>query len=337
MINNQVSQLFMFLVNQNKINCMKTKSTTNSKTLHKRNPHNSRYDFDTLIKSYPDLKQYVSLNKYDDMSIDFSSQEAVLALNKSLLSYFYNIKNWGIPENYLTPPIPGRADYIHYISDLIPDINNKVNKNIKVLDIGIGANCIYPIVGSYSYGWQFIGSDIDKESLENANKIIEQNTLLSSNVTTILQTNKNHIFKNIIKNEDRFYFTICNPPFHKSAQDAVQGSKRKVKNLTKSKYKLKNPPLNFGGQKNELWCDGGEIGFISKIIQESVEFKENCFWFTTLVSKEKNLEEIYKLLKKEKIQEIRTINMKQGNKISRIIAWSFLTKETQKEWNKLLI
>ncbi len=311
---------------------MNTKPTTNTKTLHKRNPHNSRYDFDALIKSHSDLKQYVALNKYDDLSIDFASQEAVLALNKSLLSHFYNIPNWEIPENYLTPPIPGRADYIHYISDLIPD-DSQIKNNIKVLDIGIGASCIYPIIGSYSYGWKFVGSDIDNESLANANKIIEGNKLLSSNVKTILQLNKNNIFQNIIKSEDRFYFTICNPPFHESAQDAVQGSKRKVKNLTKSKYKLKNPPLNFGGQKNELWCDGGEISFISKMIKESSEFKMNCFWFTTLVSKEKNLEEIYELLEKEKVYEFRTIDMKQGNKISRVVAWTFLTKDIQEEWN----
>ena len=316
---------------------MKTKTDTKTKTLHKRNPHNALYDFDALCESFPDLKQYVALNKYDNISIDFSNPKAVLALNKSLLSHFYNIKNWEIPQDFLCPPIPGRADHIHYIAELLSKNNGgeiPTGKNIRVLDIGIGANCIYPIIGSYSYGWSFVGSDIDQESIDSANNIIKQNKLLSSNVTTVLQPNKDNIFKNIINENDKFYFTICNPPFHKSAQDAIQGTKRKVKNLTKSKEKLRNPTLNFGGVKNELWCDGGEIGFISKMIKESTNFKENSFWFTTLVSKQDNLPEIYHLLRNAHPTQVETIDMKQGNKISRIVAWTFLTKDMQKTWNK---
>ncbi|MEA3554908.1 MAG: 23S rRNA (adenine(1618)-N(6))-methyltransferase RlmF [Campylobacterota bacterium] len=316
---------------------MKTKKDT--KTLHRRNLHNSRYDFPKLIKSNPTLNEFVALNKYNDLSIDFSNPKAVMALNQSLLSHFYNVKEWSIPQNYLCPPIPGRADYIHYISDLLPsDDKGKVprGKHIKVLDIGIGANCIYPIIGSYSYGWSFIGSDIDRDAIENVTKIIKGNKLLSSNIEIIFQPNKHNIFKNIINENDKFYFTICNPPFHSSAQDAIQGTKRKVKSLTKAKEKMRRPTLNFGGQADELWCDGGEISFITKMINESKEFSKNCFWFTTLVSKQDNLEEIYKILNKLKPVEVKTLNMQTGNKMSRIVAWTFLTKEQQNSWNKNL-
>jgi 23S rRNA (adenine1618-N6)-methyltransferase len=316
---------------------MKTKKDT--KTLHRRNLHNSRYDFPQLIKSHSALNEFVALNKYDDLSIDFSNPKAVMALNQSLLSYFYNVKEWSIPKNYLCPPIPGRADYIHYISDLLPsDAKGKVprGKHIKVLDIGIGANCIYPIIGSYSYDWSFVGSDIDKDAIENVSKIIKENKLLSSNIETIYQSNRDNIFKNIINENDKFYFTICNPPFHSSAQDAIQGTKRKVKSLTKAKEKLRRPTLNFGGQADELWCDGGEISFITKMINESEEFGKNCFWFTTLVSKQDNLEEIYETLRKLKPVDVRTLNMQTGNKMSRVVAWTFLTKEEQNSWNKNL-
>ncbi|MEA3498718.1 MAG: 23S rRNA (adenine(1618)-N(6))-methyltransferase RlmF [Campylobacterota bacterium] len=312
------------------------KKDTTKKQLHPRNPHNSRYDFDKLTKSFPDLKQFVALNKYDDLSIDFANPKAVLALNKSLLAHYYEIENWEIPEDYLVPPIPGRADYIHYIADLLAKSNNgKIpTKNIKALDVGIGANCIYPIIGSYSYSWEFVGSDIDEDALKSANNIINQNQHLTQKIKTIHQANKNNIFTNIINENDKFDFTICNPPFHKSAQDAIQGTKRKVKNLTKSKEKLRRPTLNFGGQKNELWCDGGEIEFISKMIKESTKFKENCFWFTTLVSKQDNLPQINHLLRNAHATQVETINMAQGNKISRIVAWTFLTKEMQNNWNK---
>jgi 23S rRNA (adenine1618-N6)-methyltransferase len=151
------------------------------KSLHPRNFHNNRYDFPQLLKSLPKLKNYVFKNKYDELSIDFSNAKAVLTLNKALLSHFYDIKEWSIPDGYLCPPIPGRADYLHYIADILAKSNNnKIPKgsNIKGLDIGIGANCIYPIIGNSVYGWSFVGSDIEKESIKSSQKIIESNKII---------------------------------------------------------------------------------------------------------------------------------------------------------------
>ena len=306
-----------------------------NKTLHPRNMHNQRYDFEALITSEPKLNEFVSLNKYNDLSIDFADPKAVLTLNKALLSHFYKIKNWDIPLNYLCPPIPGRADYIHYIADLLAKSNNgKIpkGKNIKGLDIGVGANCIYPIIGSSVYSWKFVGSDIDSTSINSANKIVELNDSLKDTIECRLQLDNDNIFTGIINKDDKFDFTICNPPFHKSAKEAQMGSSRKVKNLTNKK--TKKPTLNFGGQNNELWCDGGETAFIKKMINQSTLYKQNCFWFTTLVSKKENLPVIYKALKEVKPFEIHTIEMKQGQKTTRFIAWTFLTKKMQSSWNQ---
>jgi 23S rRNA (adenine1618-N6)-methyltransferase len=258
------------------------------KTFHKRNKHNTQYDFTALIESLPKLEQYVKKNKYGNLSIDFSSNDAVLTLNQALLKHFYQI-DWSIPSKYLCPPIPGRVDYIHYIADLLSvSNNNKLPKgDIKGLDIGVGANCIYPIVGNRSYDWKFVGSDIDKVSIENANRIIDSNELLQENIQIIAQVNKDKIFENIIGKNDRFDFTMCNPPFHKSKKDAKEGTQRKIRNLSKGKDKKLS--LNFGGQHNELWCKGGEVEFIKKMIYESTLYKNNCLWFTTLVSKKRKL------------------------------------------------
>ncbi|HIP13530.1 MAG TPA: 23S rRNA (adenine(1618)-N(6))-methyltransferase RlmF [Arcobacter sp.] len=294
------------------------------KTLHKRNLHNDRYDFKELTKSNTSLEQYVSLNKYDDLSIDFFNADAVLALNKALLSYFYNLEFWEIPKNYLCPPIPGRADHIHYIADLLKESNRGTipkGKAVKVLDIGVGANCIYPIVGNSIYGWSFTGSDIDEDAVNSAKDIVKNNKSLNSNVNILLQTSSDDIFKNIIQENDKYSLTICNPPFHKSKKEAIAGSKRKVNNLTKSKKRKAN--LNFGGQNNELWCKGGEVVFITTMIKQSEIYKNNSIWFTTLVSKKESLDTIYKELKKVNPTQIKTINMSQGNKQSRIVAWSF--------------
>lgn len=287
------------------------------KTLHPKNIHNSRYDFAALCKTNPHLNQFVALNQYGDYSIDFANPKAVLTLNKTLLAHHYGIQNWEIPKNYLCPPIPGRADYIHYLADLLGD-----KENINGLDIGVGANCIYPIIGVSVYNWKFTVSDIDPISIQSVENIVNSNEKLKNNITIKLQKNKHNIFAGIIEPNDKFDFTMCNPPFHKNVQEALTGSNRKVSNLTKQK--TTNATLNFAGQSNELWCEGGELEFIKKMILESEKFKNNCLWFTTLVSKKENLSDIYRTLKKVNPLKVKTVEMKQGQKTTRFVAWSFL-------------
>ena len=309
---------------------------SNTKTLHPRNFHNNRYDFNTLIKSQNSLKEFVKPNQYGDLSIDFANPAAVIALNKALLSHFYGVKNWEIPKGYLCPPIPGRADYIHHIADLLASCNNGVipkGKAVKGLDVGIGANGIYAIIGSSVYDWNFVGSDIEIESIKSVENIVNSNEILKEKIECKLQTNPENIFTGIIKADEFYDFTLCNPPFHKSLKDAMDGNKRKVQNLTKQKT-TKNA-LNFGGKNNELWCKGGEIVFITNMIKESFEFKTNVLWFTTLVSKKENLPLIYKKLEDIKAKEIKTINMSCGQKITRVVAWSFFNNEEQKKYFKL--
>ena len=304
-----------------------------SKTLHSRNFHNDRYDFRALIKTNPDLQEFVKPNKYGDLSIDFANPQAVISLNKALLAHFYGIKNYTIPNGYLCPPIPGRADYVHHIADLLASCNNGVipkGQTVKGLDVGIGANGIYSIIGSRVYDWNFLGSDIEIESIKSVENIVNSNEILKEKIECKLQTNPENIFTGIIKADEFYDFTLCNPPFHKSLKDAMDGNKRKVQNLTKQK--TTKSALNFGGKNNELWCKGGEVTFIKNMIKESLEFKNNSLWFTTLVSRKENLPFIYKALEDIKAVEIKTIDMSQGQKITRIVAWTFLNKEEQKSW-----
>jgi len=302
--------------------------------LHSRNQHRERYDFKALIKSCPQLAPFVAINKFGDESIDFFNNDAVKMLNKALLQHFYNIEYWEIPKGYLCPPIPGRADYIHYIADLLSENNNgkiPAGSHVKCLDIGVGANCVYPIIGNQVYGWFFVGADIDAVSVASASKIVEMNNALQGKIELRLQTNSNNIFTGIIKPTERFDITICNPPFHASAAEAEAGTLRKLKNLKHQKTNV--PKLNFGGKHNELWCDGGEEKFVRNMILQSKMFADACLWFSTLISKESNLKNAYKTLQNAEAKDVKTINMSQGNKISRVIAWTFKTKEQQKDWS----
>jgi 23S rRNA (adenine1618-N6)-methyltransferase len=315
---------------------MTTKTITEKTNLHPRNPHRFGYDFTQLIASNPELKSFVFTNEYDTETIDFSIPEAVKALNNSLLISEYEIQNWDIPKDYLCAPIPGRADYIHYIADLLASSNNGIipeGETVQGLDIGIGSNCIYPIIGNSVYNWSFVGTDIDENAIQNCKKIIENNPQLIDAISLQLQVESRFIFKNIITQEDKFAFTICNPPFHSSAAEATKSSLRKVNNLEPSnKDKITKPILNFGGQNAELWCEGGELGFITQMIFESAKYPLQCFWFTTLVSKKENLSSLYKTLNKVSAVEVKTIDMAQGQKTSRIVAWTFLSEAQQKSW-----
>lgn len=304
--------------------------------LHPRNKHNSRYNLKDLAQTHAELSKYIVINKFGDESIDFFNPDAVKALNKALLLHYYNISTWEIPDNYLCPPIPGRADYIHHISDLLTKSNNDAlpkGENIKCLDIGTGASLVYPIIGIEEYKWSFIGSEIDPKSIASVNKIIADNKTLVDKVTIRLQKEAENIFENIIEPNDKIDITICNPPFHASAEEAAKGSLRKIKNLKGIKSEVVS--LNFGGQATELWCNGGEENFIRNMIAESKDFAKSCFWFTTIVSKQTNLPGFYKMLEHQQATDVVTIPMGQGNKISRILAWTFLSKNDQTKWKKV--
>jgi 23S rRNA (adenine1618-N6)-methyltransferase len=312
---------------------MKVKTLTEKTNLHPRNLHRLGYDFKQLIVSCPELKNFVFVNEHEIETIDFSNPDAVKALNKALLIENYGIQDWDIPQNYLCPPIPGRADYIHYIADLLATANNGViprGETVLGLDIGVGANCIYPIIGNSVYGWSFVGTDIDEKAIENCSKIIGANPKLVDAISLQQQTESRFIFKNIITPEDKFTFTICNPPFHSSQEEATKGSLRKISNL--ENRKATTPVLNFGGHNAELWCEGGELGFITQMIYESVKYPMQCLWFTTLVSKHSHLSSIYKTLNKVNAVEVKTIEMAQGQKTSRIVAWTFMSQTQQKSW-----
>ena len=304
-------------------------------TFHRNNRHKNGYDFKRLCLAHAILKSFIIQNKYNlQATIDFSNSEAVIALNCALLKSDYEIKQWNIPQGYLCPPIPGRVDYIHYLADLLKQKSKKSAlthhqkistaplKPTCVLDIGTGASCIYPILGQREYGWHFVATDIDPHAIAAATKTINANEGLSSTIQPRLQKEANHIFKGIIEPGDFYHLTMCNPPFHKSLKEALQGNQRKWKNLNKESNVTKNT-LNFGGQKAELWCNGGELAFIQQMIKESRSYQQQVLWFTCLVSQKDNLRAIKFALKKVKANQVEVIKMAQGQKISRFVAWTF--------------
>lgn len=301
-------------------------SAQKKSSLHPRNRHQGRYNLESLVKKNPALKPFLKLNPKGEQTVDFSNSQAVVELNKALLLQFYKLEFWELPKGFLCPPVPGRADYIHYLADLLManGIKRADFNQVKVLDIGTGANLAYPIIGAAEYGWKFTGSDVDAWALENGKKIVQSNKALST-IRLRQQPDIQHIFNNVIKPKEYYHLSLCNPPFHESAAAAAAGSQRKVNNLNPKKRKTKkDASLNFGGQANELWCEGGELRFVKTMIQESVDYSEQVGWFTCLISKKDNLAPLRKLLKRLPVKDVKTVTMTQGQKVSRFIAWTFV-------------
>lgn len=280
--------------------------------MHPKNPFAKDYDFDNLIQQYSPLKDFVFVNKYGNKSIKFSDQQAVKALNNALLMAHYGLTYWDIPEDNLCPPVPGRLDYLLHIADLIP------KENLQLLDIGTGANLIYPILATCNFNWNCTASEVDKDSLRNAQEIIDKNSKLNK-IALRPQQFKNSILENIIQPDDEFDVVICNPPFYKNRFEAEQKNRRKSQNLQLDE----DEGVNFGGRSNELWYKGGEEAFIKKMISESLQFKDQVHWFSSLVSRKENLKNIKRAVNKTLPTEVKIVEMEQGNKKSRFIAWTF--------------
>jgi len=302
-------------------------------SLHPRNRHQGSYDFAALTPDSPALAAFVFRNQYGTDTIDFANPAAVKALNQALLKHSYGVDTWDVPAGYLVPPIPGRADYIHYLADLLATDNQGVvptGPGLTGLDIGVGANCIYPILGHQEYGWSFVGTDTDARAIQVARQLIEANATLRNHVALRLQSEPEQMLEGVLKPGELFDFVVCNPPFHTSAAEAAGQNQRKRHGLNRNDKS--KPALNFGGQPGELWYPGGEERFVRQLVKESAARATTTLWFTSLISKQSTVPGILKELSWGAATEVRTIEMAQGQKVSRFVAWTFLPTEERAAW-----
>ncbi len=282
--------------------------------LHPRNRHRKGYDFARLVKAAPELGPFLIRARHGGTSLDFSDPAAVKALNRALLLAEYGVRGWAIPDGYLCPPIPGRADYVHYAADLLDGARGKA---IRVLDLGTGANLVYPLLGHAEYGWSFVGTDIDANAIQAARSILAANPSFQAAIEVRLQRDRKALLEGILNPGDRFDLVMCNPPFFASAAEARAVGQDKWRKLGKEAASGRN----FGGRGAELWCEGGEVAFIRCLIEESAARPTASRWFTSLVSKSANLPAIHRALRHAEAKDIRTLEMAQGQKKSRFVAW----------------
>ena len=293
--------------------------------IHSRNKNKDRYDLDALLTLNPTLGDYLKPNHKGEDAVDLSNPLAVKALNKTLLHHYYGIENWNFPDAYLCPTIPSRADYVHYMADVIMGSNyGKLPEGHKItcLDVGTGATCIYPIIGVTEYDWNFIASDIDSKSIASVKTVVEANAVLKNKVDCRLQEKSKDLIFGVLERDETIDITICNPPFYESVEDAELGTQKKL------------APYNASEITPEIICDGGEIKFIKQLAKESKAFGHNCFWFSALVTKKSNQKAMTDFLKLIGVAETKIIPIGMGNKSNQIIAWTFLSDDEQKVWKE---
>ncbi len=296
--------------------------------LHPRNRHRDRYDLPTLCVACPELAEFITTNPSGEETINFAEPRAVKALNKALLMHFYGVQQWDVPDGFLCPPVPGRADYIHHLADLLSETGGEIPRQASVLDIGVGANCIYPLIGAYEYGWRFTGTEVNAEAFASAQAIVNGNPGMNRSIRLRKQKDEAAIFRGIIHKNEQYDATICNPPFHDSAEAAREGNERKRRNLGQKQADARN----FGGQQQELWCEGGEVRFIQQMIEESKPFARQVMWFSSLVSRGENLPLLYPALTAAGAVKVVKKEMAQGQKQSRFIAWTFLDEDQRRRF-----
>jgi 23S rRNA (adenine1618-N6)-methyltransferase len=305
--------------------------------MHPRNRHQDRYDFARLTRAWPPLKAHLVRTPDAQQSVDFADPAALRALNRALLQSQYGITGWQFPDGYLCPPVPGRADYLHGLADLLAESNDGViprGEFIRALDVGTGASCIYPLLGQVDYGWRFVGTEIDTAALASAKAIVTANPALAAHIELRLQSDSRSILKGAVRVGEDFDLTLCNPPFHASAAEAAQASAAKWRKLGRTAGPGARPRRNFGGQSHELWCRGGELAFVRQMIDESVDLASSVYWFTSLIAIGAHLASLKQHLQRVGAREVRSVAMAQGQKQSRFLAWSFLDAGRRAAWRR---
>ena len=281
------------------------------------------------------LAPFVRVNEWGNQSLDFADPEAQRALTTALLQVYYSVPRFTLPKGFLCPSIPGRADHLHHAADLLAELNDGAvprGERVRALDVGTGASGIYPLLGHAEFGWSFVGSEVEREALDSVIKTIETNPSLGGAIEVRLQPSPAKTLTGVVRPEDRFDLTLCNPPFHSSAREAEEGSRRKWKNLGKGGKPGARPALNFGGRSRELWCAGGETAFVRGIIEESAACARRVLWFTSLLARSEHLPALERALRLVRAVETRTVEMRQGQKTSRLLAWTFLSARERAEW-----
>lgn len=296
--------------------------------MHYRNAFREQnLNFKLVAGRQEDLKPFIERRSESQWRLNFKSWVVTRALNSALLIDAYELGMWDLPRFQLCPPVANRANYIHWLEDLLlqsrPSGVAETGASVRGLDVGVGASCVFPLLGASINGWSFVGVDIVDIALSSAIKNVRNNPRIAGlieirdgRMSEVIPSRNLSKFNTLlgVKNEEQFSFCMCNPPFFDLIQDA----------------KL-NPGTNFGGTTYEMCHPGGEEAFTQRIFDESLVLRERVHWYTTMCGKKRTLRKILHLLEVARVPTIRTTRFLQGRTTRWGIAWSFSSQPRLQE------
>jgi len=275
-------------------------------------------DFKALTKKDADFKLLwqKTLGK-----LDFQDPDTVKILSKAILKADFGLQ-LEVPDDRLCPPIPNRWNYVTWIHALIdstsPDYSYRYDPERKItgLDIGTGASSIYTMLCLQSRpSWRMCATDIDKKSFESAARNLALNNLMTR--TTLLQTTElNPIIPLAGLGVQTLDFTMCNPPFFTNLADMSASLKGEGKSW--------KPNAVCTGAEVEMVCPDGDLGFVTRIVNESLVLREKVQWYTSMLGKLTSAKAIITLLKQNSVANWAVGVIDTGSSTKRwIVAWSF--------------
>ncbi|KAI0150678.1 hypothetical protein GGR57DRAFT_180274 [Xylariaceae sp. FL1272] len=254
--------------------------------------------------------------------LDFADPNSVMQLTKTLLKADFNLQ-LNLPSDRLCPPVPNRHNYILWLKDLLDSSSSSYTecfdpeRRVVGLDIGTGASLIYPLLGcAQRSSWHFVATDIDATSLEYA-RINARLNELEHRIRIVPRQASEPLIPLDELGLSNIDFVMVNPPFYSSENELA----------SLAAQKSKPPNTACTGAPNEMVCDGGEVGFIQRILQESLLTRRRVQWYTAMVGKQSSLEVLVDRLKEHKIHNYAITTFIQGTKTRRwAIAWSFVNR-----------
>lgn len=154
--------------------------------------------------------------------------------------------------------------------------------------------------------------DIDDKSLDYAKRNVLTNGLTSRVAVHRVLTSDPILNPKYV--DHHYDFTLCNPPFYASEDEMMESASAKTV-----------PPNSAcTGAPNEMICSGGEVAFVTQMIDESVLLRNDIKWFTSMVGKLSSISVLVTKLKVIGITNWAVTEFAPGKQTKRwAIAWSF--------------
>ncbi|KAK2580896.1 hypothetical protein KPH14_005966 [Odynerus spinipes] len=280
------------------------------KLMHPRNKYKKGSDFKRLAVLYPEFRKVAAADLTGKVHIDFKNEETLRILTEILLKHDFDL-TVKIPPNKLVPTLPLRLNYVLWIEDLMTYSSFTEMEDVKGVDIGTGAVCIYPLLLAKMYKCHMLGTEIDETSIKAAVENVNNNNL--QDLIKVIKVDKDKILQETLEEHETFHFVMCNPPFFETGDSS-------------DKVLKQQPPRNAPtGSCQELSVEGGEKSFVTRMIEESMQIGDRIKIYTTMLGRKSNLLYFLKLLKKHDISNFTWTEFCQGHTKRWGLAWSFLS------------